>query len=149
LPACGAAGPAAVPSQVGPSVVAPSNSFLRSAFDTDPSMYLGRFVPSEAAAVDESSAMQLVCSEHVAYREVGGGGVVYDELFNASSDAALRIGVPQVGLGVQASGSSHTTVRIRYELTRKLVAEIEDVRAFESCCKTAPDQCTDRYLGEF
>ena len=146
------AGRVKVPDTIGPQVVAPSNMFLRNAFDTDPSMYLGRFIPDDALVVDESSAMPLTCSQHITYREIGGGGVIYDEYFNASTEAAARVGVPVIaGVGgtVGAGAESSSVVRIRYELVNKMVAEPSDPGAFEACCKQAPDQCTGRYVGEF
>ncbi len=148
LPACSPGKKAYNPNNVGPTVVAPQNTFLRNAFDTDPSFYIGRFVPRDAAAIDESSAMQLTCSQHVSYRKVDGGGVIYDELFNASTEAALRVGVPLIA-NVDASGGQSQVIRVRYELTDKMVAVLDDPAAFEACCKQAPDQCTDRYIGEF
>jgi hypothetical protein len=136
------------PEGVGPTVVAPQNLFLRNAFDTDPSIYLGRFVPGDELSIDESSAMQLVCSPHIEYRKVSGGGVIYDEMFNASTEAALRVGVPLVA-NATIGASASQIVRVRYELTEKLVGDIKDPAAFEACCKQAPDQCTDRFIGEF
>jgi hypothetical protein len=141
--------PAHTAANTGPTMVPAANLFLRNAFDTDPSVYVGRFVPEGTdGPVDESSAMQLTCSQYIGYRTVGGGGVVYDELFNASSEAAMRVGVPPV-LGVEAGGGVSSAVRVRYTLTNKMIAEISDPAAFEACCKQAPDQCTSRYVGEF
>lgn len=136
------------PEGVGPTVVAPQNLFLRNAFDADPTMYLGRFVPNSDEPIDESSAMQLTCSQHIKYRKIPGGGVVYDEMFNASTEAAIRVGVPLVA-NASAGGSASQVVRVRYELTDKYVADIQDPAAFEACCKQAPDQCTERFIGEF
>src|SRR5690606_28233425 len=79
ISACGP-GKNAYKPDVGPTVVAPQNTFLRNAFDTDPSFYIGRFVPRDSGTIDESSAMQLTCSQHVSYRKVDGGGVIYDEV---------------------------------------------------------------------
>src|SRR5690606_11432918 len=85
-----------IPDTVGPTVVAPANLFLRNSFDTDPSLYAGRFVPAGISIPDETAAMRMTCSEHLSVTKVSGGGVVYDEFFNASTDAALRVGVPLV-----------------------------------------------------
>lgn len=136
------------PEGVGPTIVPPQNLFLRNAFDTDPTRFLGRFVPGDELAVDESSAMQLTCSQHIEYTKIPGGGVIYDEVFNASAEAAARVGVPLVA-SASVGGSSSQIVRVRYELTDKLVGDIKDPAAFEACCKRAPDQCTDRFIGEF
>ena len=136
------------PPAVGPTVVPASNIFLRTAFDTDPSTYIGRFLPDGLELVDESNAARTRCSEHISYREVGGGNVVYDELFNASTEAGLRVGLPQV-FGVGVGGASSRAVRITYALSTKLVAELEDPAAFEACCQQAPDLCSSRYVAEF
>ncbi len=45
-----------------------SNVHLRNSFDTDPSVYLGRFVPRDATDLDEGTAMPLTCSQFVKYR---------------------------------------------------------------------------------
>jgi len=132
---------------VGPTVVPSSDIFLRSAFDTDPSTYIGRFLP-EGGEVDESATVRTRCSEHIGYSSVGGGGVQYDELFQASTKAAIKVGMPEI-LGVGLGGSGGRTVRIQYALDTKMVAEIEDPAAFEACCQAAPDQCTSRYVAEF
>jgi hypothetical protein len=133
---------------VGPTVVPSSQIFLRGAFDTDPSTYIGRFLPDSAAVVDESSAVRTRCSEHVGHRSVGGGNVTYDELFHATTQASLRVGMPEI-LGVGLGGGGGRVVRIQYTLQEKMVAEIEDPAAFEACCQAAPDQCTGRFVGEF
>jgi hypothetical protein len=132
---------------VGPTVVPSSSIYLRAAFDTDPSSYIGRFLPADGA-VDESEGVRTACSEHIAHRSVGGGGVQYDELFHASTQAAVKVGMPEI-LGVGLGGSGGRVVRIQYTLDEKMVAEIEDPAAFEACCKAAPDQCTGRYVSEF
>lgn len=137
-----------IPDTVGPTVVAPSNLFLRSSFDADPTIYAGRFVPAGVAVPDETSAMRMTCSEHLHVTRIDGGGVVYDELFNANSEAALRVGVPMVG-SATVGGSSSAVVRVKYELSEKMVVSPSDPAAFEACCKAAADQCTATYIGEF
>lgn len=137
-----------IPDVIGPTIVAPANLFLRNAFDTDPSLYIGRFVADGETSVDESSAMPLTCSSLITHRKIGGGGVMYDELFNASSEASASVGIPMVA-NVTAGGGHSSVVRVKYTLTEKMVAVPEDPAAFETCCKQAPDQCTDLYIGEF
>lgn len=132
------------------SVVPPpvQGLFLRGGFDKDPSGYLGRFLPPDTSDVDESNGMQLTCSQHISYKEVDAGGVQYDEVFNASSQVAARIGIP--GLVSLGGGKNESTsVRVRYVLTKKMVSDVPDPAALERCCKAAPDQCTDRFIGEF
>ncbi len=132
---------------VGPTVMPSKDIYLRSAFDTDPSSYIGRFLP-EGGVVDESASVKTRCSEHISYRSVGGGNVQYDELFSASTQAAIKVGMPEI-LGVGLEGGGGRVVRITYALAEKMIAEIEDPGAFEACCQAAPDQCTSRYVAEF
>ncbi|MFH1466807.1 MAG: hypothetical protein ABIO70_20655 [Pseudomonadota bacterium] len=133
----------------GPTVVPAQGLSLRNAFDTDPSRYIGRFLPDDLPGpVDETAAMPSACSRFITARTVDAGGVVYDEVFSASSEAAARAGVPAVlGAGLDASFGS--LVRVHYTLTRKLVAEIADPASFAACCAEAPGQCTGRFIGEF
>lgn len=144
LPACALRG--GVPS--GPSAAPSSNVFLRNSFDTDPSIYLGRFVPRSAVDLDEGSAMPLACTQHVTYRFIEGGGVKITETMSVSTQVAARIGVPVVA-SAQGSGSRTGEVKVEYTLTGKMVAEVADPAAFNECCKAQPDQCTDRFVGEF
>jgi hypothetical protein len=122
--------------------------YLRSGFDTDPSAFLGRFLPAGQLDLDESNGMTTRCSSLVSYRKIGGGGVTYTEQVTVSTAVATRLGVPLVA-GVEAGVGRTSTVRVQYKLLNKLVADIPDPAAFESCCKAAPDQCTDRYISEF
>jgi hypothetical protein len=132
---------------VGPTVAPSKDIHLRAAFDTDPSGYIGQFLVS-GAENDESASVRTRCSEHIGYRTVGGGGVQYDELFNASTQAAIKVGMPEV-LGVGLGGGGSRVVRIQYALNQKMVAEIDDPAALEACCHEAPDQCGERYISEF
>ena len=125
-----------------------SNVHLRNSFDTDPSVYLGRFVPRGATDLDEGTAMPLTCSQFVKYRFIDGGGVKVTEAMNVNSQMAARIGVPAVADG-KASASRTRQVRVEYVLTGKMVAELTDPAAFEQCCNSNPNQCTDRFIGEF
>src|SRR5690606_12879867 len=77
-----------------------------------------------------------------------GGDVDYTEDMHVNTQVALRIGMPVVASG--SAGYEHSrTAQARYKLTGKLVAEIADPDAFAACCKAQPDQCTDRFIGEF
>jgi hypothetical protein len=125
-----------------------SNVYLRSAFDTDPSTYLGRFVPTDTQNIDESMARQTRCSEFITWRRIDGGGVTYDHIFNAGTQAAANVGVPLVG-GGGASASASTMIRVQYTLTDKMVAEISDPAGFEDCCRENSDSCTELFIGEF
>ena len=133
-----------------------SNFFLRNAFDTDPSPYFGRFIPSGEASVDvdDAAAMQTSCSEFISYKYIGGGGVVYDDYFNASTEVSVGLGVPllssqMASLGAEVGYSGGSVVRVQYELVGKMVATIDDPDAFAECCEEGPSRCTGLYLGEF
>jgi hypothetical protein len=126
-----------------------SNFHLRAAFDTDPSVYLGRFIQDGQGEVDEASARKTSCSKFIAIRQVGGGNVQYDEVFQASASAALGLGVAQTDLRVGASGSKSTSLRANYTATKKMIADIDDPVAFASCCRQSPGECTGRFVGEF
>ncbi len=123
-----------------------SNVYLRSAFDSDPRLYLGRFVPKGRGELDETAAMPLACSDHfdITYIEASGH---YDEVFQASGSAALAVKAP-IG-SARANANSAEMVRVEYQLQGKLVAKPRDGVAFEACCKSAADRCTERYIGEF
>lgn len=137
-----------VPTAQTQSMAPSGNVYLRNTFDTDPSLYLGRFVPAGLSDLDESAAMQLVCSKHISYRFIDGGGVAYSENLNVSSEVGAKLGIPVVAsAGVDRQASR--TARVEYKLTGKMVAEIRDPEAFAACCKDSPDQCSDRYIGEF
>ncbi|MEL6348393.1 MAG: hypothetical protein AAFV53_35125 [Myxococcota bacterium] len=125
-----------------------SNVYLRSAFDTDPSSYLGRFVPDNAASIDESMARRTRCSAFITTREVDGGGVTYDHVYQASSQAAMNIGIPGIA-GASGAGGSDATVRVSYTLTKKLIAEVSDPAGFEDCCRENSDSCDKLFIGEF
>ena len=84
-----------------PEFVPPTTNFhLRTAFDTDPSVYLGRFVPDDDMVPDEATARKTACSQYLSVRKVGGGGVEYDEVFEASSAAAMGLGIPKTELSL-------------------------------------------------
>ena len=137
---------AAIPTA--PSLAPSHNVYLRTGFDTDPSPYLGRFLPEGLAELDESSGMQLACSEHISWRYVKAGGVQTTEVLHTSLDT--RAGLGMAGVGAVSAGVEHTrAVRVSYTLTGKMVSTIDDPAAFDACCKAQPDQCTTRMLGEF
>ena len=136
------------PSNDATQLASANRVFVRNSFDKDPSTYIGRFVPRTAEDFDETAAMQLTCSQHVKYTFVEAGGVEYTETMEISSAAAAKIGMPLVASG-QGSAAAEKTVQVAYTLTGKMIGNIEDPAAFAECCKSQPDQCTDRYIGEF
>jgi len=121
--------------------------YVRVGFDTDPSSYLGRFITG-SGDISESSAMELTCSEYITHKIVGGGGVTYNEYFSSSSSASAGMGIPPV-FRADASAGQDTVVWVSYTLTDKMQYEIADAAGFEACCKKAPDQCADTFVGEF
>ncbi len=132
----------------GPSSAPSSNVYLRNSFDTDPSIYLGRFVPRGSTDLDEGSAMPLTCTQHVTHRFIDGGGVKVTETMSVSTEVAARLGVPRIAQ-IEGSGERRGEVRVEYTLTGKMVADVADPAAFNECCRAQPDQCTDRFIGEF
>lgn len=133
-----------------PEFVPPTTNLqLRAAFDTDPSTYLGRFIPNDATVMDESAARKTACSKYISAKTVGGGGVEYDEIFEASASAALGLGVPQAALVLGGSAGKAASLRAQYVLTNKMVADVSDPVAFAACCRQSPNECTGRFVSEF
>lgn len=132
----------------GATVVSSASVYLRNTFDTDPSTYIGRFVPAGVTDLDESNTLILACSTHIKPRFIEGGGVAYSEDVSVSTQAAAKIGIPVIA-DASANYDARRSARADYVLTGKLVAEIADPAAFAACCKSQPDQCTDRFIGEF
>jgi hypothetical protein len=130
------------------SLVSSSSIWLRNTYDTDPSIYVGRFIAPGVTDLDESNTMVLACSKHITAKFIDGGGVDYTEDMHVSTQLALRLGMPVVASG-SAGFEANRTAKAQYKLTGKLVAEIADPDAFAACCKAQPDQCTDRFIGEF
>lgn len=130
------------------SIVPSSSVYLRNSFDMDPSSYIGRFVTDGEQNLDEASGMAMSCSQYVTHRFVEGGGVKYNEVLNVSTNVGARLGVPLLG-SAKAGYGSKGVVRVQYELTGKMLSEINDPDKFRTCCIEYPDQCTRRYIGEF
>ncbi|MEZ4453543.1 MAG: hypothetical protein R3B09_29065 [Nannocystaceae bacterium] len=130
------------------SVVSSASVHLRNTFDTDPSTYIGRFIPAGVTEIDESNTLTLACSKHITARFLDGGSVAFSEDLTVSTQVAARLGIPVIA-DASASHSQSRSARADYTLTGKMVAEIADPAAFAACCKSQPDQCTDRFIGEF
>ncbi len=132
-----------------------ANFYVRNGFDTDPSEYLGRFVPADAVTlnVDDAMASRTACSEFIEHKYIGGGGVQYDEYFNASTSVSASLGIPLVSqafdLGADVGYAGGSVVRVKYTLTGKMVATVDDPEGFAICCEEGAGRCTDLYLGEF
>lgn len=123
--------------------------YLRASFDDDPSSFLGRFLPNDLAVekTDENQAVQTRCSKFISYKEVRGGGR-FDEYYTSSTSGGVSLSVPGIAGGKLAAGSE-STVRVRYDLKKKMRAHIEDQESFDKCCNADPSQCPDTMIGEF
>ena len=126
-----------------------SSVFLRASFDDDPSPFIGSFLPDHLgpAEIDENQAMKTRCSGFISFKELKASGT-YDEYYNSAAQAGVSVGVPGIASGGLSAGKT-ATVRVRYELTKKMRAEVKDQAGFDQCCNAAPDQCPDFILGEF
>ena len=127
----------------------PSNRHLRAEFDADPSTYVGRFFKDELGSgeLDEGRAMELTCSQYIDVEIVDGGGVAYTEVYNASAEVSARFGLPPIM--AEAGGSAQRAFVASYTVDKKMRHIIKDAAAFEACCMENPDQCTERFIGEF
>lgn len=129
------------------AAIAARGVHVRASFDTDPSPYIGRFLRAGDDDPSETAAMELACSRYITPRVVSAGGVERDELLWASTEAAANLGIPPA-YRLSASASQGVAVRVQYTETLKMQHEITDAAGFEACCAAAPEQCTDRFVGE-
>ncbi len=144
------------PDQMGPNLSGPRKGvYLRASFDDDPSHFIGRFIGNEIAAddVDENRGLQTECTKFVTYKEVNSSGT-FDEYYNSSTSVRGDLGIKNPApTGPSGSGSfgheSGTSIRVQYDLEKKLVANVTDPAAFKSCCEASPDNCSDQFIGEF
>lgn len=149
--------------QMGPNLAGPRQGvYLRASFDDDPSHFIGRFLASNVAAdeIDENRGVLTECSQFVTYKEVNASGS-FDEYYNSSTAVRGGLGIQNptnlvVPAGVDApeghAGIDHgsgTSVRVKYDLQKKLVANVQDPAGFAECCERSPDNCTGTYIGEF
>lgn len=135
-------------------LVPTDNFFLRNTFDVDPSTYIGRFVKDDVQApqIDEASTFKSRCSTFIQPKVVQGGNVLVEQMFNASVNAGASAGVGAAGLKIANFGfslMSSNIIRAKYISTAKMLSDIPDAGALEDCCKTAPDQCSQRYISAF
>ena len=159
LAACGGGNAAstetkAPPGDLGSSLqrVTPSrNLHLRAAFDSDPSVYVGRFVPAgqEGADLDENRASKTVCSKYFTARVVPVNQQM-DELVYASSQASASVGVVATGAlaNGQASSSKSSVLRVRYTIKKKIQVD-SDPEPLKACCAKNPGDCSAQVVGEF
>ena len=125
-----------------------SNFYIRTSFDKDPSMYLGRFILDGSNITDETAARKSQCTELISIRYIDAGNVVYDEVMNADNSLGLQLKIPGVD-SISVGANQNYGVRVSYKLNQKMVAEIDDPYAFEKCCRESETNCSTRYIGEF
>ncbi len=119
------------------SVVSSSSVWLRNTYDTDPSIYVGRFVPAGVAELDESNTMVLACSKYITTRFIEGGNVEYTEDLHVSNQVAVKIGMPVVASG--AAGYQHQrTAQVRYTLTASWSPRSPTPTASRPAARTSP-----------
>ncbi len=99
----------------------PDVLYLRTSYDEDPSVYLGRFIEpgTPIGQTDETSAFASECSAFVKAKVVRAGGVLYDEYLQSGATGRLGAQLPGVA------------------------------RVFGACCRRAPGMCSDRIVVEF
>ena len=132
------------------AVIEPTRAIhLRAAFDDDPSVYVGRFVPDnlKPEEVDENSAAQTRCSQFFSTKVVNSSQDM-DEVIYSSTKAAASVGIPKLG-GVNASNNTEGRVRVKYTLVKRIQTVVSDPAGLDRCCKAQPDQCTGKIIGEF
>jgi hypothetical protein len=124
--------------------------FLRKAYDTDPTVHLGRFIKAGTATadIDESSTFVTECSAYVKPKVVDAGEVFYEEFFNASAAARLSAGIQKVA-SLSAEAGASSTMKARYTLYKVMQGEVTDPAGFTACCAKGPEMCSDRYVAEF
>lgn len=132
--------------------VTPSrNLHLRAAFDNDPTVYVGRFIPEGVAAaeLDENRASKTQCSEHFKVKVVSTNQEM-DELVYASSQAAAAVGLITTGgvAGARGDSSGGSVLRVHYTITKKIQVD-SDPNALAACCTKNPGACTNTVVGEF
>ena len=145
-----AASPAAVRSvATSARMPPPSRSIqLRAAFDKDPSVYIGRFIPDSVAdsEVDENTAMTTRCSKYIKPKYVEAQQQM-DETMFISHKASASLGLPVVAT-INATSDGRDEVRVKYSLTKKIQSEI-DADELAQCCQADSSQCSRRIIGEF
>lgn len=150
---CGSS-PSAPPEPTSSSLtnVTPSRSLhLRAAFDDNPAVYVGRFVPPDVkdAELDENRAAQTVCSKFFKVTEVG-VNQENDELLYVSSNASGSIMGASAGAvaTMQGGATKARVMRVHYKLTKKIQVS-SDPEGLAVCCAKNPGACTNQVVGEF
>ncbi len=133
------------------SVTPSRNLHLRAAFDNNPSVYVGRFVPAglSSSELDENRAAKTSCSKFFTAREQTVNQEM-DELVYASSSASASVGVIATGALANAQGASAkgSVLRVHYIIKKKLQLD-SDPDQLKACCTKNPEDCTGTVIGEF
>ena len=127
-----------------------TNLHMRATFDTNPSTFLGRFMPREGLRLlDESSARKTECSEYITWQEIDAGGVSHDDIFQVSGSVALGFTIPNSPVDVAGEADGVRSLRAQYRLTSKMVADVTDPIAFGLCCQKSAEACPGEFVSEF
>ena len=150
LAACGGANPQ-LSAQAPPIVTLPKPTraiHLRVAFDADPTVYVGRFVPSSVKPedVDENAAGVTRCSKFIRPKVVDANQHATEDIF-VSESAAASLGLPQLAQ-FSAEHQSARALRVQYDISKKIQSDV-DADGLGRCCQADPSQCTGSYIGEF
>ncbi len=133
------------------ALVRPTNQtvFLRSSFDDDPSTYLGGMLKNglKPSEIDETRGFRSRCAKYLKTKVVN-SNMMFTQVFNAADSVKASLGVAQLG-NISGGASSDEGLLVTYKLKRKMLVEFEDEDRFHQCCEAAPDQCTEKMVGEF
>ncbi len=151
LTACGGAGTqqsVSIPDPPSPLAVK-KNFYMRTVIDSDPSLYLGRFIADNLSAsdIDETSAEKHECSSYFEIQKIDGAGIDYDEYYQASLQASAGLQIPVKSLNAGANSSESSLVRVQYKQGERWVANVKDPAGFRACCDSLG--CPSRYIAEF
>lgn len=132
------------------SVPASSTLHLRASFDSNPSTYLGTFLPEglPPSELSDRSGVASQCSEYMKPRTQA-ANQEQDEFLSVSKSAAASLGLPMAaGLSVGAGHDDTVTLRVHYKITEKMQVEV-DANGLARCCKADATQCKSKVVGEF
>ena len=100
-----------------PTVLTPKKNFyMRSSLDADPSGYLGRLIPDGVADsdLDEVSAEKHECYKFFEIKKIDGGGMTYDEYYQASTQASAGLKTPVKPVKAGADYGAERVFRVKY-----------------------------------
>jgi len=123
--------------------------YIRASFDDDPSSMIGLFFKEGAdpSTLDENAGFKLRCSSFVRTKIVNNNQSV-ELTYNASQNVMASLGVKPFGKA-SYDDTMQAGLLVKYKLTRKMVAEVEDIDGFARCCDAAPGECSELMVGEY